>query len=295
MADNIFAVDIGGSKLICGALTKNGEILETYRVDFEKGYTLEALLEHIKKGYEQLKGYGFFASGAAIPGLCDPRSGKWLYSPFSGIADVPIVQKISEITGLTVYCDNDVNLSALAERHFGACINCDDFLWITVSNGIGGGLFLNGQLYRGPNMTSGEIGHFIVEEEGRPCGCGNKGCLEAMASGASISKSYTKLTGKSLSAKEIAALARSGDKTALSVWRQAGTYIGKAAAYAINLLGIETVVLGGGASQSFDLIEPSATEALERYVFKKANPKAKIIPSAVGYYAALKGCAALLK
>lgn len=293
MNDNIFCVDIGGSKLICGAINQKGEILDTYRVDYPKNYTVDMILDYISEGYKKLSAYSYGVCGVAIPGLCDYKTGEWLYSPFSKIGGIKITEKISEIIGLPVFADNDVNISALAEKHFGVCKDVSDFLWITVSNGIGGGLYLNGELYRGQKLSAGEIGHFIVEENGRLCGCGNRGCLEAHSSGASISSIYAELTGKQISAKDIADLARSGDKIALKVWQDAGTYIGKAVSYAINLLGIDTVVLGGGAAEAFDLLAPAVNNSAEKYLFKKANPQIKILHSKPGKYAALMGCAAL--
>lgn len=293
MFKNIFCVDIGGSKLMCGAINSGGVILESVEWQYPEGYSVDTVIKLITKGYEKLKGHELGICAAAIPGLCDYKKGQWLYSPFSKIENIPITQIIEDATGLKTYADNDVNLSALAERHFGICKSKNDFLWVTVSNGIGGGLFLDGKLYRGQNLSAGEIGHFIVEESGRECGCGNIGCLEAMASGASISNIYTEKTGTKLSAKEISRLAENGDEAALEVWQSAGYYIGKAASYAVNLLGIDTVVLGGGAAESFDILKSSADKALDRYLFKKANPEAKVVHSSLGRHAALLGCAAL--
>jgi glucokinase len=295
MSNNIFAVDIGGSKLICGVLNTDGEILDTYRVDYLKDYTLQTVIDGIEEGYKNLKQYDCSYCGIAVPGLCDPDNGLWLYSPFSGIENIEICKIVSKITNLKTFCDNDVNISALAEKLFGVCKNSKDFLWVTVSNGIGGGLFLNGELYLGHSLNAGEIGHFIVEEDNpRKCGCGNFGCLEAMASGASIGAIYKERTGVDITAKEIAELARQGDIEALTVWNEAGAYIGKAVAYAINLLGLDTVVLGGGAAMGFDLLEASANKSLDIYLFKRANPNVKLIHSSLGGFAALKGCAALV-
>ena len=294
MEKNIFCVDIGGSKLICGVITRRGEILGTYRADYPKDYTFDTIVGFIKEGFGKLSHFGPASCGVAVPGLCDYEKGIWLYSPFSGLSDIPINRIISDITSLPTVCDNDVNVSAVAEKYFGLCRNKDDFLWITVSNGIGGGLYLNGKVYRGESCTAGEIGHFIVEENGRKCCCGNNGCLEAYASGASLSQIFKERTGKDMSAKDIAELARKGDKTALDVWEEAGAYIGKAVSYAVNLLGIDTVVLGGGAAEAFDLIYSSAQAALEHLIFKKANSNAKILHSKPGSKAALMGCAGLV-
>lgn len=294
MNKNIFCVDIGGSKLICGVLNRDGEILDAFRAEYPKNYTIDIITALVLEGYRKLNHYPLYACGVAVPGLCDYKTGRWLYSPFSGLGDIPIAQLISHMTKLPTFADNDVNISALAEKHFGVCKDIDDFLWITVSNGIGGGLYLGGELYRGQNLSAGEIGHFIVEENGRQCGCGNYGCLEAMASGASIAAIYREKTGVDISAKEIADLARTDDETALSVWQSAGHYIGKAVSYAVNLLNIDTVVLGGGAAEAFDLLQPAAMATLDKLVFKKANEHVKILHSAPGRYAALKGCGALV-
>ncbi|MBQ8267026.1 MAG: ROK family protein [Clostridia bacterium] len=294
MSKNIFCVDIGGSKLVCGAVTTDGEVIEAIRTEYPEQYSVATIRDLICDGYEQLKHYGFSACGVAVPGLCDYSKGQWLYSPFSGLGDILITQIVSEITKLPTIADNDVNVSALAEKYFGVCKDISDFLWITVSNGIGGGIYLNDSLYRGQGLSAGEIGHFIVQENGRKCGCGSRGCLEAYASGASIAAIYNEITGCNCTAKTIAERARDGDKNALSVWHSAGKYIGKAAAYAVNLLNINTVVLGGGAAEAFDLLEPSATKALGDNLFKKANPNVKILHSTPGRYAALIGCAALV-
>lgn len=294
MGKNIFAVDIGGSKLICGILTPEGKILECCREDYTQGYTLGHILKGIRAGYEKLKHDSCGCCGIAVPGLCDADSGTWLYSPFSGISDVAIGQILQEITGLPAYADNDVNVCALAEHRFGICKDKEDFLWITVSNGIGGGLFLNGRLYRGARMTAGEIGHCIVEEQsGNLCGCGSRGCLEAMASGASIASIYCRRTGRALSAKEIADRAREGENEARRVWWEAGFYIGKAAAHGVNLLGLDTIVLGGGAAESFDLLEGAAREALRQFSFAQGNPEIQLLHSSLGSYGALYGCAAI--
>lgn len=294
MNKNVFAVDIGGSKLILAVITPDGQILDRIRTDYAPGHTPETLFRLIEEGYARLKVHSPGVCAAAIPGLCDPERGMWLYSPFSGIGGIPMTDKLTQMTGLPSCADNDVNISALAERRFGLCRETDDFLWVTVSNGIGGGLFLNGRLYRGANMTAGEIGHLIVEEEnGRRCGCGNVGCLEAMASGASIAAIYADRTGESVSAKAIADRARQGEKQALDVWQEAGGYIGKASAAVMNLLGLETVVLGGGAAEAFDLLEGPALKAIDRFLFKGARLTPRLLHSALGAQAALMGCCAL--
>ena len=114
--NNIFCVDIGGSKLICGVLNTQGEIIKTVRADYPREYDLNTIVDLIKQGYDELKEYSCTACAVAVPGLCDSKNGVWSYSPFSGLSDIPINDIVSKITALPTMCDNDVNLSALAEN-----------------------------------------------------------------------------------------------------------------------------------------------------------------------------------
>jgi glucokinase len=236
--------------------------------------------------------------GVTIPGLADPAAGMWIYACFSGIRNVPIAKILSEKYGSKpVFIDNDVNACALAEWQFGICKETKDFLWITVSNGIGGGLVLNGEIYRGHFGNAGEIGHFnVVEENGFRCGCGNYGCLEAEAAGPGIARRYAALLKQEppvLSAREIAELAKSGDETAKTVFDITGRLIGKAAGYAVNLLNLEKIVIGGGVSRSFDLLPPSMEASFREKVFRDANRHAVFAQTGLGYDAGLAGAAAL--
>ena len=165
---------------------------------------------------------------------------------------------------------------------------------MTVSNGIGGALYLNGSLYAGVSGNAGELGHLIVEENtDAVCGCGRKGCLEAMASGKGIEKMYGRLYGKSLTAQQIAALADSGDAEAKHVFELAGHYIGKAIASSINLLNMKKIVLGGGVIQSYHLLQEAIGASLDRYVFRQGNKDVVVEKTGLGYYAALIGAAAI--
>ncbi len=165
---------------------------------------------------------------------------------------------------------------------------------MTISNGIGGAIYLNGDLYQGHMGNAGEIGHIIVEEDtDAVCGCGKRGCLEALCSGKGIEYAYQRLTGQKLGADKVADLARNGDEIALKGYTQAGNYIGKALSYSINLLNLKKIIIGGGVAQSFDLLEKPIYSSLEKYVFKTANPSYSIQKTGLGYYAALIGAAAV--
>ncbi len=288
------AIDIGGSKILAGLVDETGQVLRKTGTALPKEFDAAWLIGKICEITEDLK--GACCCGVTIPGLADPEEGMWLYAPFSGIRNVPVARILSQRLGLPVYVDNDVNVCAIAEKVYGSCRDTDNFLWITVSNGVGGGLVLGGEIYRGKYNCAGEIGHFVVEEDSPwRCGCGAYGCLEAVASGASISAIYRAATGEDKCAKEVAACAKAGDATAAGIYEQAARYLGKAIAYCVNLLNLEKVVLGGGVSQDFELLYPAMQYAVSRYLFKTANPNLKIEKTSLGYEAALIGCAAMAR
>ncbi len=297
MTKCIFACDIGGSKLLCGLVTPEGEILDTESTPLSPDITTDKIEEYLLSFYTVLTqrnpDANPYVCGMTIPGLADAEKGIWVYACFSGISDYPIADRMSKKLNMPVYIENDVNACALAEKVFGACRDCDDFLWMTVSNGVGGGLVLGGKVYGGAFGGSGEIGHVIVEDNGPVCPCGHLGCMEAVAAGPGIARRYEVITGEWLSAKDISVLARQGDETAMAVMAKTGEYIGKGLGKAASLLNLRRYVLGGGVMQSFDLMEPYIREAFSREAFASPNKNAEIITTALKYEAGLMGAAAI--
>jgi glucokinase len=301
----ILAIDIGGSQFrtALATVSNTGFLFATVsQRTLTPDCTKEKLFSMLEESITESAPCGSYERiGITIPGLAEPDTGMWIYACFSGIRNVPIAKILSEKYGnKPVFIDNDVNACAYAERKFGICKDTKDFLWITVSNGIGGGLIFDGEIYRGHFGNAGEIGHFnVVEENGFPCGCGNYGCLEAEAAGPGIARRYAGLVKKmekespNLSAREIADLARAGDETAKSVFDTTGRLIGKAASYAVNLLNLEKVVIGGGVSNSFDLLFPAMETSFREKVFRDANPKAAFAKTGLGLDAGLAGAIAL--
>jgi len=296
---NILGVDIGGSKIVVGIIDGEGNVLCSEKEQLPAGTNADLLLDVIKNKCDiicEKYGYDFDKIGITIPGLADTKNGIWVYAPFSGISNFPIADKINSIYGKKVYIENDVNACAVGEKRFGCCKNVDDFIWITVSNGIGGSVFTNGSLYAGYNGNAGEIGHIKVCDDDNfdyQCGCGDYGCVEAVAAGPGIKKRYNNINGGNITAEQIAVEARNGNTNAIKVMYDTGYYIGKALSAAINMLNPEMAVFGGGVSQSFDLIEPGIKDALSRYMFKAANKNIKLMQTALAYNAALIGAAAI--
>jgi glucokinase len=270
------AVDIGGSKLLVGVVDENGGIEDVKRMDFTARPTKEAIINGIAGLCSRLDYSDAAAGGTTVPGLTDPKNGVWLSSPYLGIDSWRIADELGEKFGIPFYAENDVRACAVGEKEFGLCGGIGDFMWITMSNGVGGALYLDGRLYEGARFGAGEIGHIAVEENGEACGCGNRGCLETAASGRGISEFYRKLTGNSFSAKEIAALAEKNDAAAKKAYERAGKALGKAVSYAVNLLNLDTFVVGGGVAQSYNLFFTARDGGNRRKGIEIGEPRALI-------------------
>ncbi|MCL1920811.1 MAG: ROK family protein [Kiritimatiellaeota bacterium] len=303
------AVDIGGSKVLCGIVAEDGTVLRAHGEPLDCAKGLDGLTGAIRRCAEAVISHTPPASpqqsnpvnpvkkidavGATIPGLADAKRGLWVYAPFSGLSDIPIAQMLAEMFRAPVAIENDVNACALAEMRYGLCRDVRDFLWVTVSNGVGGAVVLDGRLYTGARGNAGEVGHLRVEGDPAKalrCGCGRDGCLEAMASGFGLARRYAE---PGVTAKDIGARARAGEPKACAAMAQTGAYLGTAIATCANILNPSLVVLGGGVSQDFDLFSDALTQAYEAHVFARANAGLRILPTALGYNAALLGAATL--
>jgi glucokinase len=295
--DTVLAIDIGGSKLATGLVRGDGAVLCKEKTSWgalDAESVVETVLNTAKRILDADTGVRPVCAGVNIPGLADIDAGLWIEACFSGIRNVPIAAILSEELGMLAFIDNDVNNCALAEKRFGVCKNETDFIWLTVSNGCGGAVFIEDHIYRGINGFSGELGHICVEEEGGyPCGCGNCGCLEAQAAGPGISRRYRDAGGGEASAKEIALRAEKGDALALRIYEKEGYYIGKALAAAINTLNPQKAVVGGGVSGAFELFYPSLMDTVRATTYREASKNVTVEKTGLGYDAALIGAAAL--
>jgi len=291
---HILAIDIGGSKIVCGIVDSLGNVARSHTLPRSRNDGLDGMMETLRTCAAHILGHEpVDAVGATVPALADAKRGLWLYAPFSGLANIPIAGLLQKEFNLPAAIDNDVNACALAEMRFGLCRGIRDFVWVTVSTGVGGAVVADGALYRGSYGTAGEVGHLCVEEDPAKalrCCCGRVGCVEAMASGTGLERRYNE---EGVSAKDIGRRARDGEVKAIEIFRQTGVYLGKAAAMCINLLNPTTVVFGGGVAMDFDLFSETLRQTCEERVFPEANPRYTLAPTALGYHAALLGAAAL--
>ena len=293
--------DVGGSKYIVALLSREGEIIAR-RGGVWKELTAEGVLEQLLGEARILMeetGIRPVACGVTIPGLADPKRGMWVEAQFSGIRDFAICDEIEKALGIPAYCENDGQAYGLAEMVFGCCKDVQDFLFVNVSNGIGGAIISGGRLLAGCSNFAGEIGHCNLIPGGRPCNCGQKGCLESYAAAAGIAKNYEELggtpdeNGKPAQAKLIAERARAGEKAAIETFELEGRYLGRIIAMAVNLLNPKRIVIGGGVSLAFDLFKDSLERTLREQIYAYANSDFDVLPTPLGYEAGLYSAAAI--
>jgi len=234
------------------------------------------------------------AAGLAAPGPADAPRGVLRQAFDWGWRDVPLAALTSAAIGVPVQLDNDVNACCLAEMRFGAAAGVQDFAWIQLSTGVGGGLVCAGRVYAGAAGLAGEVGHLVLEEDGPPCACGGRGCLQALVSGPAIARRYAERTGGAPgAAPAVFAAAADGDPAAEEVLQAVARDLGRGLALVVNLLNPALLVLGGGVMESLQARLPAVRAALRARVIGQANREVAVRRSAVGYDAALLGAAVL--
>ena len=234
-------------------------------------------------------------AGMGLPGPIQQPAGV-VGSPaiLPGWVGVPAAQEMRRRLDLPIAVDNDANLGALAEAAFGAAREARDLVYLKVSSGIGAGLILNGRLYRGASGLAGELGHRIVEPEGPVCRCGNRGCLETLASSNALLARLRPVHGEGLTVEGMLALARGGDEAACAVLSDAGAAIGRAVADLLNVLNPELVVVGGELADAGELLLGPVREAITRCALPPVAERARLVTGVLGLRAPVLGAVALV-
>lgn len=233
------------------------------------------------------------AAGLGLPAPIDPGTGEvGSSSILPGWVGVAAERAVTSVLEVPVYVDNDANLGALAEGRWGSAQGCRDFLYVKLSTGIGAGLVLNGELYRGFAGTAGEIGHITVNDSGEICTCGNRGCLETVAGGRAVLAQLTPLFGTDLSLPGAVALAVDGDPRARRAIADAGRTVGFAVASVYNLLAPAKVIFGGDLSGAGEVLLEPIREVVRRHATPSAANAAGIVAGNLGERAELLGALA---
>jgi len=251
------------------------------------------------------------AAGVAAAGLCNPVTGTIIESPnLPEWRDVPFASWLQQDLALPVFIANDANAAALGELRYGAGRGLRDFIYVTVSSGIGGGLVLGGELYAGHSNTAGEVGHIPVEPDGPPCGCGSHGCLEAVASGLALAREASRRLAQGepsvllelcrgdtsmVTAELVHQAALRGDGLALELAEQTGRYLGIAFAGLINVLNPEAIIVGGGLSKMGDLLLGPTVRTLRERSYELPARECRITVTPLGDMGGVLGAVALVE
>jgi predicted NBD/HSP70 family sugar kinase len=203
-------------------------------------------------------------------------------------------QELAERTGLPVRIINDANAGVLAERRFGVARDCANVVYLRLSSGIGAGVMCDGRMLLGHGGLAGELGHVTVEPNGAVCRCGNRGCLETVASPPAIAALLTRSWGRSVGTEDLTELLRTGDRGTLRAIEDAGDAVGRALGFTVMLLNPELIVVGGDLAAAGDVLFEPMRRSLDRSTMGSHSQPLRIIPGSLGDSAGVRGAAALV-
>lgn len=317
----ILAVDIGGTKLALGvgdaagfaATGKLGRVVkEPIPGSGEPDVVIARVLDLAGDlARDPVAGGPIGAIGISIGGPLDHRTGTVLNFPhLPGWRDIPLRALLSEGAGAPALLDNDANLGAMAEHRFGAGRDVSSMVYLTISTGIGGGVIVDGRLVHGVGSGGGEVGHITVAPDGPFCACGNRGCLEMMASGTAIARRADESAraepraadwllrraggvGGMITAEMVAEGARLRDPFCARLWEETAEYIAIGLGAIVHVLAPEAIVLGGGVAQTGELLLEPVRRRLRDHVFYVPLEMIAVRGAVLGHDSALAGAATL--
>ncbi len=275
-------VDLGGTKLLTGVVDA-GQMVHHESREASTGASEDEVLATIEAEVKKARRArpDAVAIGLGIPCTIDRERGVAINAVNLEITDVPIRDIIAERTGLPVFVDNDANVAALAEHRFGAARGATNAVMLTIGTGVGGGLIIEGELYRGSLGAGAELGHMVIDHNGPPCQgtCPNHGCLESLVSGTALAREGTAAAGThpgsalglalarrgAVTGKTVTDAALAGDQVAAKVMALVGSRLGVGLSSLANIFNPDVIVIGGGVIAAGDLLlEPARAELRER-------------------------------
>jgi glucokinase len=304
-------VDLGGTKMLVGVLDSDSQVKFESR-EASTGQTEDQLVELLVGEIEEAREArpGVAAVGLGIPATIDHDRGVAISAVNLPIDDLPIRELVGERTGLPIFVDNDANVAALAEHLYGAARGADNAVMLTIGTGIGGGLILDGKVYRGATGAGAELGHVVIAMDGLPCqgNCPGRGCVETYASGTALGREARAAAerepdsalgrmaaeGREIDGRAVTEAALAGDPTSVAVFELVGSRLGVALTSFANIFEPEVFVIGGGVMRAGDLLlEPARRELRAR-----ALPPMKdtpVVAAEMGEDAGMIGAAAMAR
>lgn len=306
-AASFLGIDLSGPTMRAALVTASGEVIERRESPIEADKLVPKVAEIVRELRSSRPDIA--AVGIGIPGLVNRQTDRVIAS-----RDLPstvreeLHSEFMDATGLRVEIENDANAAAYGEYVVGAGRGSRDMFYVTIGDGIGGAIILDGKLWTGASGFAGEVGHITIDTEGVECECGNVGCLETVASGPNIvrranerlhrdgTSSLSRLAiNKNFTAADLAHEANNGDDFSLMMIERTGKYIGTGVASVLNLLNIEKIVLGGGVMDAGDLILNPIIQEAKRRAFQPCFEATQIVAAALGNDAVSIGAAMLAR
>jgi len=310
----VIGIDLGGTNVRLALVSPQGKILSRWErstPSSDRSVLLSTLTADLATAGEAARSQGWEIKGVGIgvPGLIHPQEGLVVFSPnVPALNDCPLVPLLTSQVDWPLFLENDADLFALGEHWIGAGAGLQHMLGITLGTGVGGGLILNGQIWAGPQGTAGEIGHMTVDPEGRKCHCGNRGCLETMASGfwtvtwvkeqlaqgaSSWLRELFEADPDAIEGQTLVVAAQQADPLARRAFDRVGRSLGQAIAGVVHLLGISRVVIGGRFARAWEVFQYSLEAELHRRLTLFPPEAVSVCPAQLGDDAGLGGAARL--
>jgi glucokinase len=303
-------VDLGGTKIQVGVLAGVETLWESRETSRgqDQDELVELLVREVNAAREARP--EAVAVGLGIPATINQERGVAISAVNLPLLDLPVRDVVSERVGLPVFLDNDANVAALAEYRYGAARGKPTMVMLTIGTGIGGGLILGGEIFRGATGAGAELGHVVIQADGPPCqgNCPNHGCVEALASGTALGREGRAAAesapdsalgrlhaeGRDIDGLAVTEAALAGDETAIGVFELIGGRLGVACASFANIFEPEAIVVGGGVIEAGDLLLDPARKEVRARALRPMN-ETPILAATLGNDAGMIGAAALAR
>jgi glucokinase len=305
---NVVGVDVGATKIAAGVISPEGRVLR--RVRSPTARTSRELLSGIIRAVSEVgDGFEVEAACVAVPGLLLARESMIVHSPnLPAIEGIRLKSELEPEIKLPITVENDNSAAAWGEFRFGAGRGASHLVFVGLGTGIGGGIVLNDQLLRGAQGAAGELGHVTIHPTGPRCACGNRGCLEALASGSAIGRRARVVasekpnsalgrlaTERKVLGEDVTSFARKGDEASLSVLEESGRWLGIGLAGFVNVFNPEAIVVGGGAMGAGELMLAGARQEVRARALPPARDLVEVREATLGPDSGVLGAAALAK
>jgi len=296
MDDVVLAVDLGGTNLRMAAVTRDGQIIAHARTPSQKDWTAAGLIATLGRLADECgcvsgsdrRVVGF---GVGVPANFNAEGVLTHVTNLPNLTGMNLKAEVSAKFGVPVVLENDATAATIGENWLGASRDVRDSLMLTLGTGVGGGIIIDNEPFRGIDGTAGRLGHICVEPDGYPCGCGNRGCIEQYASATAIVRMAREKDLEVQNSLDVYNLAKAGDERALDVFKTMGRYLGITLGGLVNALNPEMIVLGGGVATGMDAFSGHLRAELNKRAFHEPADRVQIVKGELKDNAGILGAA----